>query len=120
MGRVARIYVYHSGAGIGVTDLGAILPVVVDGREIGATRMDTFVFADVAPGRRVLQTNTQTGHAMLAMDVDAGAVYFVRQRLEPNGLAVGVGLKLVDDKTGRAAVQERVLAQTADTVTTTR
>lgn len=103
----AGIYVYRNESmGAGVK-----MDVAIDGQPIGQTAAKTYLYKEVAPGRRVITSkaeNTET----LEVDARPGKLYFIWQEVKMGLLYARNKLQLVDENTGRQGVSETTLAVT--------
>jgi len=105
-GKKATIYVYrHETHGAAST-----LPVIMDGRKIGDTAVKTFIRLEVIPGEHTLVSRAEND-AVLSVRTDAGKHYFVWQQIRAGLSAPRSMLSLVDEETGRKAVQECALIE---------
>ncbi len=102
----ANIYVYRN------ESMGAAvkMPVALNGKLIGDTASKTYLKLEVSPGEHTLMSKTEND-AILRVNTEAGKNYFVWQEVKMGMFAARSALKLVDDTTGKAAVQECKLIQ---------
>ena len=103
----ARLYVYRNetfGAAIK-------MPVLLDGRILGDTAAQTYLFAEIDPGNHRLISKTEND-AILDWTAVAGRIYYVWQEVKMGLFAARSHLQLVDEKTGQAGVLESKLAKT--------
>jgi hypothetical protein len=103
----AGIYVYRN------ETMGAAvkMDVGVDGQPIGQTVANTFLYKEVAPGKRTITSkaeNTET----LEIDAKPGVLYYVWQEVKMGILYARNKLHLVDESTGKKGVLETKLAET--------
>lgn len=103
----AGIYVYRN------ETMGAAvkMDVGVDGQAIGQTVANTFLYKEVAPGKRTITSkaeNTET----LEIDAKPGVLYYVWQEVKMGILYARNKLHLVDESTGQKGVLETKLAET--------
>ncbi len=103
----AGIYVYRN------ETMGAAvkMDVGVDGQPIGQTVASTFLYKEVAPGKRTITSkaeNTET----LEIDAKPGVLYYVWQEVKMGILYARNKLHLVDESTGKKGVLETKLAET--------
>jgi hypothetical protein len=102
----AGLYVYRDSA------FGAALKkdVWVDGKCIGESAPNVFFFTEVAPGNRKVSTESEFSPNDLALMVEAGKNYFVRQFIKMGVFVGGAGLETIPEEQGRAAVAKLELA----------
>lgn len=102
----AGLYVYRDSA------FGAALKkdIWVDGKCIGESAPNVFFFTEVAPGNRKVSTESEFSPNDLALMVEAGKNYFVRQFIKMGVFVGGAGLESVPEEQGRAAVAKLELA----------
>jgi len=102
----AGLYVYRDSA------FGAALKkdVWVDGKCLGESAPNVFFFTEVAPGNRKVSTESEFSPNDLAILVEAGKNYFVRQFIKMGVFVGGAGLETVPEEQGRAAVAKLELA----------
>jgi hypothetical protein len=87
------------------------MDVEIDGQPIGQTAAKTFLYKEVAPGKRVVTSkaeNTET----LEIDAKPGMAYFIWQEVKMGLLYARNKLQLVDEATGKKGVAETTLAAT--------
>jgi Protein of unknown function (DUF2846) len=71
-----------------------------DGRNIGSTKAENFLFAVVEPGKHTLQTTSENVETM-DITVEAGKIYYVKQQAKMGFAFAETGLKLLDEKEGQ-------------------
>lgn len=98
---LAAVYVYRTTRSLGGFPTGLLL----NGQLVGATEGRSFLWFWVGPGKHQLVTNAGND-AMLEIEAQPGATYFVRQDVGMGFLAPRSVLQLVDEATGRAGVSE--------------
>lgn len=102
----AGLYVYRDSA------LGAALKknIWVDDKCIGESAPNVFFYTQVAPGNRKVSTQSEFSPNDLALLVEAGKNYFVRQYIKMGVFIGGAGLETVPEEQGKAAVAKLELA----------
>lgn len=102
----AGLYVYRDSA------LGGALKksIWVDGKCVGESAPNVFFFTEVAPGNRKVSTESEFSPNDLALAVEAGKNYFVRQFIKMGVFVGGAGLESVPEEQGRSAVAKLELA----------
>jgi hypothetical protein len=102
----AGLYVYRDSA------FGAALKkdIWVDDKCIGESAPNVFFYTEVAPGNRKVSTESEFSPNDLALLMDAGKNYFVRQFIKMGVFVGGAGLESVPEEQGRAAVARLELA----------
>lgn len=101
------IYVYRDSV------LGSALKkdIWIDGECVGETAPKVFFYRQVAGGLdHKVSTESEFSPNDLVIHTDPGRNYFVRQYIKLGLLVGGAGLELVDEKTGKAAIQELEMA----------
>ena len=102
----AGLYVYRdSGVGTALKK-----DVWVDGKCLGESAPNVFFFTEVAPGNHKVSTESEFSPNDLALLVEAGKHYFVRQFIKLGVFVGGAGLETVPEEQGRAAVAKLELA----------
>lgn len=104
----AGLYVYRDSA------FGAALKkdIRVDGKCLGESAPNVFFFTEVPPGQRKVSTESEFSPNDLALMVEAGKNYFVRQFIKMGLFVGGAGLETVPEEQGKAAVSKLELAAT--------
>lgn len=102
----ANIYVYRN------ETMGAAvkMPVALNGKLVGDTAAKTYMKLEVPPGEHTLLSKTEND-AMVRVNAAAGKNYFVWQEVKMGMFAARSALQLVDEATGKAAVNECKLIQ---------
>lgn len=102
----ANIYVYRN------ETMGAAIkmPVALNGKLIGDTASKTYIKLEVPPGDHQLLSKTEND-SVVSVKAQPGKNYFVWQEVKMGMFAARSALQLVDDATGKAAVQECKLIQ---------
>lgn len=103
----AGLYVYRN------ETMGAAIKmnVAVDGQPIGQTAANTFLYKEVAPGKRTI-TSTAENTDTLEVDAKPGMLYYVWQEVKMGIIGARSKLHLVDDAKGKKGVLETKLAET--------
>jgi hypothetical protein len=103
---VAGLYIYRN------ESLGKAvkLPVELDGKILGQTGYNTFFYSEVAPGPHKVTTRAENT-TELSIDAIAGKLYYIWQEVKMGVWAAKSELHLVDEATGRKAVQGTNLAK---------
>lgn len=103
----AGIYVFRN------ESMGAAvrMDVAIDGQPIGQTAAKTYLYKEVAPGRRVVTSKAENTDT-LEIEARAGTLYFVWQEVKMGLMYARNKLQLVDEVTGKKGVAETSLADT--------
>jgi hypothetical protein len=106
---VAGVYIYRNetyGAAL-------IMGVEVDGKLIGKTGANSYLYTELPPGKHTL-VSTTANNATLEIEVEAGKLYYVWQEVKHAiSFYTRSRLHLVDEPTGQAGVLETRLAVSA-------
>jgi len=97
----ANIYVYRNetfGAAIK-------MPVALDGKLVGDTASKTYMKLEVPPGQHMILSKTEND-STVRVNAVAGNNYFVWQEVKMGMWQARSNLQLVDDKVGKAGVNE--------------
>lgn len=105
----ANIYVYRNESMGGAVKM----PVALDGKLVADTAAKTYMKLEVPAGEHTLLSKTEND-AILKLKTVAGKNYFVWQEVKMGMWTARSALHEVDEATGKAAVQECKLIQTAD------
>lgn len=81
------------------------MDVDLDGRRMGATVADTYLFAEVEPGMHKIGSHAEND-VYLDVNAEAGKAYFVWQEVKMGLMYARSRLQLVDETEGRNAIQE--------------
>lgn len=103
----AGLYIYRNetmGAAIRMN-------VAVDGQPIGQTAANTFLYKEVAPGKRTI-TSTAENTDTLEVDAKPGMLYYIWQEVKMGIIGARSKLQLVDEAKGKKGVLETKLAET--------
>jgi len=103
----AGIYVYRN------ESMGAAvkMDVEIDGKAIGQTGANTFLYKEVAPGKHVITSKAENTEN-LEIDAKSGMLYYVWQEVKMGIMSARNKLQLVDEATGKKGVLETKLAET--------
>lgn len=104
----AALYIYRSGS------FGAALKkdVWVDGKCIGETAPNVFFLEEVqGDAEHKISTESEFSPNDLLLLTERGKNYFVRQYLKLGVFVGGAGVELVDEESGKAAVQKLRMAK---------
>lgn len=106
---MAGLYVYRSNS-----TFGAALKkdIWVDGDCLGESARGVFFYKEVEGNKEhTLATESEFSPNLLVVDTSAGKNYFVQQSIKMGAFVGGSNLKVVDEQTGREAIQKLSLAQ---------
>ncbi len=103
----AGLYIYRN------ETMGAAIKmdVAVDGQPIGQTAANTFLYKEVAPGKRTI-TSTAENTDTLEIDAKPGVLYYIWQEVKMGLMGARSKLQLVDATAGKKGVLETKLAET--------
>lgn len=103
----AGVYVYRN------ETMGAAvkMDVEMDGKPLGQTGANTFLYKEVAPGKHAITSKTENTET-LEIDTKPGLLYYVWQEVKMGVLSARSKLHLVDEATGKKGVLETKLAET--------
>jgi len=104
----ANIYVYRN------ENMGAAIkmPVAVNGKLVGDTAAKTYLLLEVAPGQHTITSKTEND-STVTVNAAAGQNYFLWQEVKMGLMTARSNLQQVDEKTGRAGVEECKLVEAA-------
>lgn len=89
------------------------MKVLIDGKLVGETGPQTYIYAEVDSGNHRLSTDDTEGSGIVFTAV-RGRIYYVGQELNP-GFRTSLGrFRMIDEKTGRAAVLGSTLVAPAE------
>jgi hypothetical protein len=89
------------------------MKVLIDGKLVGETGPQTYIYAEVDSGNHRLSTDDTEGSGIVFTAV-RGRIYYVGQELNP-GFRTSLGrFRMVDDKTGQAGVLGSTLTAPAE------
>jgi hypothetical protein len=100
----AALYVYRNesmGGAIKMT-------VLLDGKLLGDTAAQTYLFSEIAPGNHQLISKAEND-STLNFQAIAGKIYYVWQEVKMGLMYARSQLQMVDEKTGQAGVLESKL-----------
>ena len=103
----AGLYIYRN------ESMGAAvkMDVAIDGQAVGQTAANTYLYKEVAPGKRVI-TSSAENTATLEVDARPGALYYVWQEVKMGVLYARNKLHLVSEEEGKKGVLETRMAET--------
>jgi len=104
---VAGIYVYRN------ESMGAAvkMDVEVDGKPIGQTAANTYLYKQVSPGKHTIASKAENTDT-LEIDAKPGALYYIWQEVKMGVMYARTKLHLVDEGQGKKGVTETKLAET--------
>ncbi len=82
----------------------------LDGKCIGESAPDVFFYTQITSGNHVISTESEFSPNDLAVLVEAGKNYFIRQYIKLGVFVGGAGLELIPEEQGKAAVAKLHLA----------
>jgi hypothetical protein len=97
----AALYVYRNEILFG--GMWGKFTVLLDGRLLGDTASMTYLYAELAPGKHRLKSQSGSNDFLLSFDTVAGKIYYVWQQRNSGQL------QLVDENTGQAGVLQSKL-----------
>jgi len=102
----AGIYVFRN------ETMGAAIKmdVSIDGQTVGQTAANTFLYKEVAPGKRTVVSKAENTDT-LELDAKPGVLYFIWQEVKMGLLGARSKLQLVDEAKGKRGVAETKLAE---------
>lgn len=92
------VYLYRSGKAIGAA---GTIEVQVNGKPAGGTGPSTFFRWELKPGSYTFYSITGEASATVALEVEAGEIYFIQQDARMGLNSGRVNMKEVDEKTGK-------------------
>jgi hypothetical protein len=105
----ANIYVYRNE----IFAFAVALPLVLDGKSVGALAAKTYLLLVVPPGEHGLLCDSENG-SVLRLSVEAGRNYFVWLEAKTGFLNLRSNLQIVDEINGRKGVEECSLIEAAN------
>ncbi|ALT79170.1 DUF2846 domain-containing protein [Paucibacter sp. KCTC 42545] len=104
---VAGIYVYRN------ESMGAAIKmdVEVDGKPIGQTAANTYLYKQVSPGKHTIASKAENTDTV-EIDAKPGALYYIWQEVKMGVMYARTKLHLVDEGQGKKGVTETKLAET--------
>ena len=103
----ANIYLYRNESMGGAVRMDVLL----DGKPVGKTAAKTYMKLEIAPGQHTLMSKAENDD-VLNVSTEAGKNYFVWQEAKMGILYARSLLHLVDERTGKAGVEECKLIET--------
>ena len=103
----AAVYIYRN------ESMGAAvkMDVEVDGKLIGQTAANTFLYKVIAPGKHTI-TSTAENTSTVEIDAKPGTLHYVWQEVKMGLMYARTKLHLVDETQGKNGVIETKLAET--------
>ena len=103
----AGLYIYRN------ESIGAAvkMDVAIDGHPVGQTAANTYLYKEVAPGKRVI-TSAAENTATLEVDARPGVLYYVWQEVKMGVLYARSKLHLVSEEEGKKGALETRMAET--------
>jgi len=98
----ASLYIFRDEGFIGSA---RTLPILIDGRTLGATAPKTFFLVHVSPGKHKL-ASTEGRFFSLDLDAETGRIYFVRHIPHVEMWGISGSLELVTEQRGQKGVLE--------------
>lgn len=101
------VYIYRN------ESMGAAIKmdVELDGKAIGQTAANTFLYKEVAPGKHTFTSKAETD-STIEVDAKPGTLLYIWQEVKMGILGARSKLQLVDQAQGQKGVQETKLAET--------
>ena len=103
----AGIYVYRNESMGGAVKM----DVQIDGKAVGQTAANTFLYKEVAPGKHTVVSQAENTDS-IEVDVKPGMLYYIWQEVKMGVLYARTKLHLVDESKGKQGVMETKLAET--------
>ena len=103
----AGVYIYRN------ESMGAAvkMAVEIDGKFIGQTSANTYLYKEVAPGRHTISSNAENTD-FVGIDVGPGTLTYIWQEVKMGFLFARTKLNLVGEAEGKKGVLETKLAET--------
>lgn len=103
----AGVYIYRN------ESMGAAIKmnVELDGRAIGQTAANTYLYKEVTPGKHTF-TSKAENDSSIEVDAKPGTLLYIWQEVKMGLLGARSKLQLVDQAVGQKGVQETKLAET--------
>ncbi len=103
----AGVYIYRN------ESMGAAIKmdVELDGRAIGQTAANTYLYKEVTPGKHTF-TSKAENDSSIEVDAKPGTLLYIWQEVKMGLLGARSKLQLVDQTVGKKGVQETKLAET--------
>lgn len=103
----AGIYVYRNESMGGAVKM----DVQIDGKAVGQTAANTFLYKEVAPGKHTVVSQAENTDS-IEVDAKPGMLYYIWQEVKMGVLYARTKLHLVDESKGKQGVMETKLAET--------
>ena len=87
------------------------MDVELDGKAIGQTAANTFLYKEVAPGKHTFTSKAETD-STIEVDAKPGTLLYIWQEVKMGILGARSKLQLVDQAQGQKGVHETKLAET--------
>ncbi len=105
----SNLYIYRSNSIVGAALKKNIL---LDGKCVGESARGVFFFEEVTGNQEhKVSTESEFSPNDLIVKTVAGNSYFIEQYIKPGVFVGGANLKLVDEETGKKAIQELSFAE---------
>jgi hypothetical protein len=103
----AAVYIYRN------ETMGAAIKmeVVIDGKAVGQTAANTYLYTVVAPGKHTVTSNTENTDS-LEFEAKPGMLYYIWQEVKMGLMSARSKLHLVSEAEGKKGVQETKLIDT--------
>lgn len=103
----AGVYIYRN------ESMGAAIKmgVELDGKAIGQTAANTYLYKEVTPGKHTFTSKTENDSS-IEVDAQPGTLLYIWQEVKMGVLSARSKLQLVDQAKGQKGVQETKLAET--------
>lgn len=103
----AAVYVYRN------ESMGAAvkMDVEIDGKPVGITGANTFLYKEVAPGKHTITSKAENTDSV-EIDAKPGTLHYIWQEVKMGVLYARTKLHLVDEAEGQKGVTETKLAET--------
>jgi len=86
------------------------MPLLIDNVAVGDTASKTYVVKELAPGSHTITSKTEKD-STVTIDMLAGQIYYIWQEVKMGVFAARSELHVVDERKGRAGVQESTLIE---------
>jgi hypothetical protein len=106
----AHIYLFRKSK---FTGSAVVLPVMINQKIIGGTKIGTYFFLEVDPGTYAISSQNISSMPSINLKVEAGKNYFIEQNFHTWYLTPTVTLDLVDESQGKAEILKCQLLTTS-------
>lgn len=103
----AGVYIYRNESMGG----GVKMDVEIDGKAIGQTAANTYLYKEVAPGKHIISAKAENSDSV-EIDAKPGTLIYIWQEVKMGVLYARTKLQLVDETEGKKGVLETKLAET--------